>query len=261
MLVLLAALAFYFVAAMSGAWAVARRPGKSGWTDTIWSYATGLGGAAAALAVPGPIERRLLVAAMIGLWGLRLGTHILKRTVQGRDDPRYAELRRQWGRRWEARLYRFLMIQAGAAWLLMIPVIAAATNPAPVPAWSDVAGLVLLVLSVAGAALADRQLRAFAACSANRGKVMDHGLWAFSRHPNYFFEWLGWFAYALIAIGPAGGWPWGWLALIGPAFVYWLLVHASGIPPTEAHMLKSRGAAFRDYQRRVNAFFPGPPKA
>lgn len=260
MILLFAALALFLALAMAGAWSIARRPGKSGWTDTIWSFATALGGAAAALAAPGPIERRLLVAAMVGLWGLRLGSHILARTLKGRDDPRYAELRRQWGGQWEPRLLRFLMIQAAAAWLLMIPIIVAAANPAPALAWSDLAAIALFAVALGGESLADRQLRNFAADPANRGMVMDRGLWALSRHPNYFFEWLGWWAYAVIAIGPDGSWPWGYAALIGPAWIYWLLVHASGIPPTEAHMERSRGAAFRDYRRRVNAFFPGPPR-
>jgi steroid 5-alpha reductase family enzyme len=107
--------------------------------------------------------------------------------------------------------------------------------------------------------MADRQLRAFAHNPKNRGKVCDAGLWAWSRHPNYFFEWIGWFAYALFAIDLSGGHVWGWLALTGPAFMYWLLVHVSGIPPLEAHMLRSRKKAFADYQKRVPAFFPSPP--
>lgn len=259
-LFLLLFLGVVMAAAMALAWSIARRPGKSGWTDTIWSYATGAGGVIAALLASGPIERRLLVAAMIGGWSLRLGTHILRRTLKGKDDPRYAELRREWGSEWEAKLFRFLMIQAAAGWLLLLPILAAASNPAPALAWSDWAGLALLVASVAGEGIADRQLRAFAAEPGNKGKVMDRGLWAWSRHPNYFFEWTGWFAYALIAIGPAFGWLWGWAALSGPALIYWLLVHASGIPPTEEHMLRSRGEKFRTYQKRVNAFFPGPPK-
>jgi steroid 5-alpha reductase family enzyme len=84
-----------------------------------------------------------------------------------------------------------------------------------------------------------------------------------SRHPNYFFEWLGWFAYAVIAIAIdlTCSYPWGWLAVAGPVLMYWLLVHASGIPPLEAHMLRSRGDAFRAYQQRVNAFWPGPPSS
>lgn len=96
--------------------------------------------------------------------------------------------------------------------------------------------------------------------SANRDKVCDVGFWALSRHPNYFFQWLGWVGYAVVAIGPAGDWGWGWLALAGPALMYWLLVHVSGIPPLEAHMMRSRGAAFTAYAKRVNAFWPGAQK-
>lgn len=258
---LLPLLAFAMAAAMTSAWSIARHPGKSGWTDTIWSYAVGGCGVAAALLAPsGPAQRHWLLAAMIGLWGLRLGTHILKRTLKGRDDPRYAQLRRDWGRAWERRLLRFLLVQAAAGLVLLVAILASAANPAPFPAWSDWAGLALILFAGAGEGIADSQLRVFAADPANQGKVMDRGLWAVSRHPNYFFEWLGWWAFALIAIGPAGDWPWGYAALIGPLFVYWLLNHASGIPPTEAHMLRSRGDVFRDYQRRVSAFFPWPPK-
>jgi steroid 5-alpha reductase family enzyme len=108
--------------------------------------------------------------------------------------------------------------------------------------------------------VADRQLKAFVADPKNKGKVADTGLWSYSRHPNYFFEWLGWFAYVLIALDVFGAYGWWPLALLAPAMMYWLLVHASGIPPLEEHMLRSRGEAFRAYQARVNAFFPGPRK-
>ena len=138
---------------------------------------------------------------------------------------------------------------------------AAAHNPAPSLGLSDWIGVALVAAAVAGEGLADRQLSAFRADPANKGKVCDVGLWGLSRHPNYFFEWLGWLAYVPIAIGLSGHYPWGWAALGGPVLMYWLLVHASGIPPLEAHMLRSRGDRFRRYQARVNAFWPGPPKA
>jgi steroid 5-alpha reductase family enzyme len=118
----------------------------------------------------------------------------------------------------------------------------------------------MLVIAIVGEAIADRQLATFRADPKNRGQVCDVGLWGMSRHPNYFFEWFGWLAYPAIAID-LGSYPWGWIALCGPALMYWLLVYASGIPPLEAHMLRSRGAAFRAYQDRVNAFWPGPPRA
>ncbi|MEO7278082.1 MAG: DUF1295 domain-containing protein [Sphingomicrobium sp.] len=247
--------------AMALAWVIARRPGRSGWTDVIWSYAVGIAGVAAALAPVGGGNggRRLLVAALIGIWSLRLGTHILNRTLKGGDDPRYAQLRHEWGDDFSRRLLWFLQIQAAAGLVLMVPLVVAARNPAPFASWSDWAGIAILVVATLGETIADRQLRAFAERSRGTKAVADSGLWSWSRHPNYFFEWVGWFAFAVIAIGPDGRFGWGWLALSGPAFIYWLLVHVSGIPPTEDHMLRSRGEKFRDYQRRVNAFFPWPP--
>jgi steroid 5-alpha reductase family enzyme len=119
--------------------------------------------------------------------------------------------------------------------------------------------VVVLVAGVAGEALADRQLQKFKADPANNGRICDAGLWSWSRHPNYFFEWLGWVAYPLFAISTA--WGWGWLALSGPAVMFWTLRYASGVPPLEAHMLRRHGDAFRAYQARVNAFFPAPPRA
>lgn len=260
--IVVAMVAVFFSSAMAAAWLVARRPGKSGWTDVTWSYAVGIGSILSVIFVKGSslIERRVLAAILVGAWSFRLGTHILKRTLKGADDPRYAELRKQWGRDWPRRLFLFLQIQAAAGFCLVVAVTATALNSAPALAWSDWAGAAWLLVAIAGEAVADRQLRDFAANPANKGKVNDAGLWAWSRHPNYFFEWLSWWAYAIIAIGPSFRFGWTWAALIGPALMYWLLVHASGIPPTEAHMVRSRGEAFRAYQRRVNAFFPGPGK-
>lgn len=258
---LLGLLGLCLVVAMAGVWTIARRPGKSGWTDVIWSFAMGAGGIFLAVAANGrpPVERRILVTLLIGLWSLRLGAHILVRTLKGKDDPRYVELRNDWGANWQWRLFVFLQVQAIAAFLLLTSVLAAALNPAPRWAWSDFAAVGVLGVAVIGETLADQQLRAFAAQPANKGKVNDNGLWAWSRHPNYFFEWLGWWAYPLMAMGPAFHFGWSWAALLGPGLMYVLLVHASGIPPTEAHMLRSRGEAFREYQSRVSAFFPLPP--
>jgi steroid 5-alpha reductase family enzyme len=121
-----------------------------------------------------------------------------------------------------------------------------------------VLGIAILIGAVIGEAVADWQLRRFGAVPANRHAVCDVGLWAWSRHPNYFFEWLAWIAYPIIAIDPAGYNPYGWIALAAPTLMYWVLVHVSGIPPLERHMLRSRGDAFRGYQCRTRAFFPWP---
>lgn len=259
---LLAALAVGLSATMAGAWAVALATGRAGWIDAIWSFAVGLAALPAALLPLGPGQpaaRQIAVAALAAAWSVRLGWHIARRTVGGGDDQRYARLREEWGGAFRRRLFLFLQVQAACSFLLVVSVLVAARNPAPGWRVGDGVGIALLAAAVIGEAAADRQLRRFRANPQNRGRVCDHGLWAVSRHPNYFFEWLGWLAYAPIAIDP-GGYPWGWIALSGPALMYWLLVYASGIPPLEAHMLRSRGAAFRAYQARVNAFWPGPPR-
>ncbi len=250
-------------AMVMGAWAVQKATHQSGWADVFWSFAIGIGGLIVALMVVGdaPVERGWLVGAMVAFWSMRLGFHILSRTAAATyEDPRYADLRSEWGDNFQTRLFQFLQIQALCGVGLVVTVYAAAHRPGPALAVADYLGLALLILSVVGEGVADRQLRAFAADKANHGKVCDRGLWSWSRHPNYFFEWLGWAAYPVIAISFAGDWWQGWLALIGPAMMYWLLVHASGIPPLEKHMLKSRGDAFKAYMARTSAFFPLPPR-
>ena len=261
--VLIVGLAVCLSAAMAAAWAVAVGSGRSGWIDAIWSLAIGTGGVVAALVPlsPGePTTRQVMVAGLAAAWSLRLAWHIARRTAGGGDDPRYAWLRQEWGAAFRPRLFLFLQIQAACAVLLDASILVAAHNPAPGIRVGDGLGIVLLAAAIVGEAVADRQLARFRADPGNRGRVCDVGLWGLSRHPNYFFEWLGWLAYAAIAID-LGGYAWGWVALSGPVLMYWLLVYASGIPPLEAHMLRSRGAAFRAYQARVNAFWPGPQRA
>lgn len=250
-------------AMMMAAWAVQKPTGQSGWADVFWSFAIGIGGLIVALMATGtgPLERRWLVAGLVAFWSMRLGFHILSRTATATaEDARYADLRREWGDKFQPRLFGFLQIQALCGIGLVVSVYAAAHRPGPTFAITDWIGLGLLIVSVIGEGIADNQLRLFAADKANHGKVCDKGLWGWSRHPNYFFEWLGWVAYPVIAISFAGDWWQGWLALIGPALMYWLLVHVSGIPPLEAHMLRSRGDAFRSYMARTSAFFPLPPR-
>ena len=259
-LMLIVYLSFGLFAAMTLGWWLARRPGRSGMMDVVWSYATAATAAAGALvpsagAVP---LRQTLVAGLALAWGLRLGTHIWWRGRGGHDDPRYAALRRAWGRHWDLRLFQFAQIQAACALVLALAVVLAARNRAPLGQWSDWAGLALLVIAVVGEGVADAQLAAFRADPRNRGGICQAGLWGLSRHPNYFFEWLAWLAWPVVAIGPAGAPGWSWLALAAPALMYLLLVHVSGIPPLEAHMLRSRGAAFADTQRRIRAFWPVP---
>jgi steroid 5-alpha reductase family enzyme len=248
-------------AAMGVAWLVAERTGRSGWIDAIWTFAAGLAGMALSLSPASPgTPRPLLVAGLAALWSLRLGFHIVWRTARGGDDPRYRQLRVEWGDKASVRLFWFLQVQAAAALVLALSVAAAAHRPDIGLDLRDALGVALFAIAAFGERAADRQLARFGGNPKNKSKICDAGLWGYSRHPNYFFEWLVWVAFAMIAIAPVGHYPWGWFGLAAPVLMYGLLVHVSGIPPLEAHMLRSRGDAFRLYQARVNAFWPGPPR-
>ena len=248
-------------AAMGVAWLVAERTRRSGWIDAIWTFATGLAGIILALSPASGALRPFLVAGLAALWSLRLGLHIVWRTARGGDDPRYRQLCVEWGNRASGRLFWFLQVQAGAGLVLALSIAAAAHRPESGLDIRDALGVAVFAIAAFGESTADRQLARFSADLRNRRKVCDAGLWGYSRHPNYFFEWLVWVAFAIIAIEPSGVYPWTWLGLAAPILMYVLLVHVSGIPPLEAHMLRSRGDAFRLYQARVKAFWPSPPRA
>lgn len=256
-------LALALSATMALAWHVALRTGRSGWIDAIWSFAVGLAGVAAALAPVGDSAvsaRQGLVALMVALWSLRLGFHISMRTAHGGDDPRYRQLREEWGADFRSKLFRFLQLQAAVALVLALAVGLSAHRPGAGLGLRDILGASILVAAIAGEGIADRQLSAFRRRPGTAGGICTVGLWRISRHPNYFFECLAWVGYMVIAVDLGGQYPLGWLTLAAPAMMYWLLVHVSGIPPLEAHMLRARGSRFRDYQDKVNAFWPGPSR-
>jgi steroid 5-alpha reductase family enzyme len=262
-LLIILAIAAALSAIMTGAWLIWRITKNSGWVDTIWTFglgAAGLIGAVAPLASVGMSARRLLVACLVVVWSLRLGLHIADRTKRRADDPRYAKLLRDWGTHAPRQMFWLLQKQALVSIPLTLTFIVAAWNPLPGLRVQDFLGVLVLVIGIAGEAISDGQLRRFRADRASRARVCNIGLWGWSRHPNYFFEWLGWIAYPLFAVDLTGAYPWGWIALAGPVCMYWLLVHVSGIPPLEEHMLERRGGEFRTYQVRTNAFFPAPPR-
>jgi steroid 5-alpha reductase family enzyme len=244
---------------MAGAWVVQQRTGNSGWVDTIWTFSLGLVGVAGALwpmAGQAVTPRQWLIAALVTLWSLRLGSHIAARSAKITDDPRYAAFAQEWGVRSPRRMFIFLQNQGFGSIPLVFSIFVAAHVPLPALRIQDYLGALILLAGIAGEALADAQLKAFRSDPSHKGKVCYTGLWAWSRHPNYFFEWFGWLAYPVIAI--SAGYAWGWLALLGPTFMYWILVHVTGIPPLEDQMLRSRGDAYRAYQSRTRKFFPLP---
>ena len=242
----------------AGAYLLARKIDNYSIVDIAWSYA--LGGVALFYALAGPGEpiRRALVAALALVWSLRLGTHLLVRIARHHpeEDGRYRQMRRDWSRSFAARMAAFFAVQAVSVAVLSAPFLAACLNPDPRLHPLEGAGAALWLLALSGEALADAQLAAFRRPPANRGRVCDAGLWRYSRHPNYFCEWLIWVAYFLIACAS----PWGWVAIICPAGILYLLLRVTGIPMTEEQSLRSKGEAYRRYQQATPAFFPWFPR-
>lgn len=247
-------------AGMTAGWATVVLTRNGGWADVFWTLTVGVAAVWASLASQaGGRPRSIVVAILIGAWSLRLTLHLLQRVASSAEDFRYARLRHEWGPAFNRKMLGFLQLQAAFALPLVAAVHLAASRPGRFPDAADWLGIAILSIAVTGATIADRQLADFARSGKSKRQVLQHGLWGWSRHPNFFFEWLGWCAWPVIAIGvQLELWP-GVLALLAPITMYYLLVFVTGIPPIEARMLASRGEAFRAYQSRVPVFFPRPP--
>lgn len=237
---------------------VARRIDNYGIVDVAWSYAfAALAGFYAAFS-PGWAPRRALLATLVVLWSLRLGTHLYRRVMGHHpvEDGRYVQLRKDWAGNFTVKMAGFFQLQAASVVLLGLAFVPSFLQTAPQFHPLEIAGAALWIIALGGEALADRQLAAFKADPVNRGQVCAVGLWRYSRHPNYFFEWLVWVAYFVFALAS----PHGWIAVIGPASILGLLLRVSGIPLTEEQAVRSKGDAYRRYQQTTSAFVPWFPK-
>lgn len=251
----LAAAVFLFLA-KALAWLIQRQQGNGGIVDAIWAWA--LGGLAVWFAFTGtsPPEVRWTLAAMGGLWGLRLGTHLWRRNWRAAEDWRYAKFRAEWGAHAQSKMFWFFQFQN----LFTLALACSAFMPAayregsPGPAAMALA-VAILLLSVWGEGLADEQLRRFKADPSQRGQVCDVGLWRYSRHPNYFFECVHWLAYLPLAWG-SELWAWG---LIAPLVMVGLLLKISGVPLLEDEMAR-RKPGYAEYMQRTSMLVPWPPK-
>lgn len=239
---------------MAAGWRWQRRHANAGIADVLW--AAGLGGAAVLLAAfgRGAATPRVWMGLLGGLWGARLARHLWRRVRHEPEDGRYRALREHWHGD-QRRLFAFFQLQALTVALFALPFAAVAANPGVRMPWLA-AGTAIWLFGVGGESLADAQLARFRAAPDHRGRTCRAGLWRWSRHPNYFFEWLHWFAYVAFAVGS----PLAWLAWSGPLLMYLFLRYVSGIPFTEAQALRSRGADYRAYQRSTPMFFPWFPK-
>ena len=237
---------------------VAKRIDNFGIVDIAWALGFAPLAAFYGLFAGGAFPRRMLITAMAALWSLRLGGYLARRVLGHLhiEDGRYQQLRRDWAGNLNAKMFQFFQFQALVLAALSVPFLLAARNPAPALHPLELAAAGLWIVALLSETLADAQLAAFKRHPANRGRVCDAGLWRWSRHPNYFCEWLVWVAFALYALAS----PWGWVALYAPALMLFFLLKVTGIKYTEDQLLRSKGEAYRTYQQRTSAFVPWPPR-
>jgi steroid 5-alpha reductase family enzyme len=240
---------------MSAGWLWQRKRSNIGMVDVLW--AAGLGGSALLLALLGDGAGGIRTALAIfgGLWGARLALHLWHRVRGEAEDGRYRHLREHWQGH-QGKIFGFFQFQALLIVLFALPFLAVARNPNTSVIWAAIAA-VIWICSVVGEAIADRQLMRFRADPAHRGRTCRNGLWHYSRHPNYFFEWLHWFTYVALAVGS----PIAWLAWSGPIVMFVFLRWISGIPYTEQQALRTRGDDYRQYQQSTPMLFPWFPDA
>ena len=234
-------------------WLTSERLQNAGLVDVSWSLGLVILALWYAWHGPGWMVRKWLMAAMVAFWGIRLATHLLRRITSEPEDGRYQQLRREWqGKNASLRFLFFFEFQALLDVVLSLPMLVAALNPTPQLSALESAAVGLWLVAVIGETVADAQLAAFKRDRANRGRVCQQGLWRYSRHPNYFFEWFIWVAWMIYALAS----PWGWVSVICPALMLFFLYRVTGIPATEAQSLRSRGEEYARYQRTTSAFVP-----
>lgn len=224
--------------------------------DLVWSLGILLGTWALVLTNGLDSMRTYLVLGIASVWSLRLSLHLLKdRIIPRHEDPRYLNLLVRWGAAAPRNFSLLFLAQLPLVAIFLVPIKIALGNPQPIGIF-DILAVWIALIALGGEGLADRQLAAFRNNPKNTGKVCSTGLWRYSRHPNYFFEWILWWAYVMHSIGSTF---WIW-TLLGPLVMYIFLRYLTGIPPAEYSSLKRRGAAYAQYQATTSPFFPWKPK-
>lgn len=234
---------------MAALWLVQRRTRNAAIVDVGWSASLPLQALLYAWLSPGWPPRAWLLAAMVTVWGGRLALHLYWNRLRGRpEEGRYAQLRAEWGAAADRQLFWFFQFQAAASVVLALPFLLVSLDSRAGLGIAEWLGALVWLVGLVGESVSDAQLEAFKADPHRTGRVCRRGLWAFSRHPNYFFEILVWTGFALYAATP-----WAW---VSPALIAGTILFVTGIPPTEAQALRTKGEEYRDYQRTTSPLIP-----
>lgn len=238
---------------MAVLWRLGKKLGNAAIVDVAWSALIAFCALFYLGLNSGNETRRVLASAVASLWGFRLSLYIFYRNlVFKEEDKRYTQLKKNWGAEQNKKMLYFYFMQGIAAALFSIPFLLMAQNTDPQISFLEKFGFGLFVIALVGESLADFQLHKFKANPDNQGKTCKSGLWRYSRHPNYFFEWLVWVSIFVFSLSS----PFGWTTIFAPLLMYHFLVNVTGIPKAEEGSLKSRGDEYRQYQKETSKFFP-----
>ena len=233
-------------------WLISLKTHNASIVDPGWAFGLLICAGIYAAAGDGYIWRNALFVFMTGVWACRLGLYLFTRIWKQPEEGRYQQLRKEWQRNINFKFLLFFEFQALLDVVLSIPFLVAALNPTPRLSSLEFAGLGIWAIAMLGEATADAQLNRFKKDAANKGKTCQAGLWNYSRHPNYFFEWLIWVGWLVFALGS----PYGWIVVVCPLLMLYFLFKVTGIPATEAQALRSRGEDYRRYQQTTSVFVP-----
>jgi steroid 5-alpha reductase family enzyme len=239
---------------MTVVWAIARTIRNNSIVDVAWAF-NFLFTALIILALTGDTDSRSLVVYSLGsLWSLRLGIHLATRVFGHihEEEGRYRQLREEWKNNLNLKFFVFFIMQGISNVFLAIPWFIMVLNDDPELSALEYAGAAMWLLSITGEGISDLQLAQFKKDPDNKGRVCDVGLWYYSRHPNYFFQLMIWISVLVMAVSS----PYGWIAVVCPISIAYLLFKVTGIPMTEEQSLRSRPEAYRRYQETTSMFVP-----
>jgi len=241
--------------AMTLLWLISLRRQDASIVDPFWGPGFAIITATYLLADGRYVDRGLLAFALVTAWAVRLGYYLLKRNRREGEDARYRAMRDAGGPGWAMRsLVTVFWLQAGLLWIISTPLLGSVTSTAPLGPW-DMVGAAVFLVGLTFESVADLQLARFKADPANQGRVLDQGLWRYSRHPNYFGEFVLWWGLYLVAVGGGAYW-----TVIGSLLISFLLLKVSGVTMLE-ESLKDTKPGYAEYVRRTSTFVPRPPRA
>lgn len=239
---------------MTGVWVWAKKITNAGVVDVFWAFNFPVIAVILFFLADGTSVRKQLICGMVILAGVRLGLHLWRRVIGHLDEEegRYKQLRKEWAPNEHSRFFWFFQFQAISNVVLAVPFFLISINQKPILHWTEYLSAGIWIIAIAGEAIADRQLEKFKKDPRNKGEVCNRGLWNYSRHPNYFFQCLMWVAYFIFALTA----PWGWIAVVSPVIIIYLILNVTGIPATEEQSVRSKGDKYIHYQQTTSPLIP-----